>query len=57
MEGSSKDCEVPEIAKKVPQASSKDREHDNDQSSEGITEIEQTGKNLNKAREAYFNFL
>ena len=35
MEGSGKDWEVPEIAKKVPQASSKDNKHDNDQSSEG----------------------
>ena len=57
MRGSSKDHEFPKIAKKVPWASSKDKEHDKDQSSEGITEIEQTGKNVNKAREAYFNFI
>ena len=53
MKGSSKDREFPEIAKKVLQASSKDK----DQSSEGITEIEQTGKHVNKARKAYFNFI
>ena len=40
--------------KKVSQAFSKDKEDDKAQSSEGITEIEQTGKNLIKA---YFNFL
>ena len=57
MKGSSKDHEFLEIAKKFPQAPSKDKEHDKNQNSEGITEIEQTGKNVNKAREAYFNFI
>ena len=28
-----------------------------DQTNGGMTEIEQTGKNLNKAREAYSNFI
>ena len=44
MEGSNKDCEVPEIANKVLRVSSKDKEHNNDQSSEGVTEIDETGK-------------
>ena len=59
MEGSSKDLEVPEIAIKVQRASSKDKGHDDYQSREieGVTEIEQTGKNLNRVKEAYFNFL
>ena len=57
MKGSSNDQEFPEIAKKVPRVSKKDKEHGKDLSSEGITEIEQTGKILNKVREAYLNFL
>ena len=57
IKGSNKDCKFLEIAKKVQHASNPDKEHDKDQSSEGITEIEQTGKNLKKVREAYFNFL
>ena len=59
MEGPSKDSKVPEIAKKVLRVPSKDKEYDDDQRSdiEGVTEIEQTGKNLNRVREAYFNFL
>ena len=59
MEGPSKDSKVPEIAKRVPRTPSKDKEYDDDQRSdiEGVTEIEKTGKNLNRAREAYSNFL
>ena len=44
MKGSSKDWEFPEIVKKVPWATNKDKEHDKDQGSEGIMETEQTGK-------------
>ena len=38
--------------------SNKDKEHDNDQGSnkERETKIEQTVTNLNRVREAYFNF-
>ena len=59
MEGPSKDSKVPEIAKKVLRVPSKDKEYNDDQRShnERETEIEQTGKNLNRAREAYFNCL
>ena len=59
MEGPSKDSKVPETAKKVPRVPNKDKEHGNDQGSdkERGTKIEQTGKNLNRMREAYFNFL
>ena len=49
IKGPHKDQEFPEIAKNVPQASNKDKEQDKDQTNEGITEIEQTDKNLNKA--------
>ena len=57
IKGSTKDWEIPGIAKKVLWASNTDKEHDKDLSSEGITEIEQTAKNLNKARETYFNLI
>ena len=57
IKGSTKDGDFPEIAKKVLWASNKDKELDKEQSNEGITEIDQTGKNVDKAREAYFNFV
>ena len=41
----------PEIAKKVLQTGNKGKEHSN----ERITEIEQTDKDLNKARKVYFD--
>ena len=41
----------------VPWASNTNKEHDKDQSSEEITETEQTGKKMNIAREAYFNLI
>ena len=50
---SNNDCEFPEIAKKVPWTGNKDKEHSNGR----ITEIEQTGKDLNKARKVYFNLI
>ena len=52
MKGPSKDSKVPEIAKQVLRVPSKDKGYDDDQRSdtEGVTEIEQTGKNLNRAR-------
>ena len=50
-----KNREFPEIAKNVLWASNNDKEHDKNQSNEGIAEIEQPGKNLIKAREACFN--
>ena len=58
MEGPSKNSKVQEIAEKVQTVPSKDIEHGDDQKSdkERETKIEQTGKNLNRVREAYFNF-
>ena len=41
------------MAKKVPQTGNKDKEHGN----ERITEIEQTDKDLNKARKVYFDLI
>ena len=41
--GTNKNREYPEIAEKVLWAPNNDKEHDKDQVSEGITEIEQTG--------------
>ena len=55
--GSNKDCEFPEITKKVPWTSNKDNEHDNTKSNGEITEIEQTRNNLIKAKEVYFNYI
>ena len=52
-----KNREFPEIAKRILQASNNNIEHDKNQSNERITEMEQTGKNLIKVREAYFNFI
>ena len=51
---------VTEIAKKVPRVPNKDKEQTDDD--EGSVkgrenEIEPTGKNLNKVREAYFNLI
>ena len=57
IERPNKDQEFPEIAKKVPWVSNNDKELDENQSNEGITEIEQMMKNLNKAREAYINLI
>ena len=53
IERPNKDQEFPEIAKNVPQKCNKDKEQIN----EGITEIEQTRKDLNKAREVYFDLI
>ena len=39
-----KDWEFPEIAKKAPQASNNEKELDENQSNEGITEVELMGK-------------
>ena len=51
---------VPEIAKKILRVPNRDKEQTNDD--EGSVkgrenEKEQTGKNLNKVREAYFNLI
>ena len=56
IEGPNKDQEFQEIAKKIPQASNKDKEQDEDQSNEGITEIEQSGKNVKKVRLILISF-
>ena len=53
IERPNKDRKFPEIAKKVPQTCNKDKEQIN----EGITEIEQTKKDLNKTREVYFDLI
>ena len=57
IEWPNKDWEFPEIVIEVQWASNKGKEQDKDQSYEGITENEQAGKNVNKVREAYFNFI
>ena len=62
MEEPIRDDKITEIAKKVPRVPNKDKEQSNDQGNnqerETETEIEQTGKDLNRAREeAYFNFI
>ena len=52
-----KDFKFLEIAKKIPWTSHNDNELNQAQSKEHITEIEQTRKNLIKAKEVYFNYL
>ena len=53
IERPNKDWKFTEIAKYVPQTCNKDKEQVN----ERITEIEQTRKDLNKAREVYFELI
>ena len=50
---------IPEIAKKVLRVPNKDKELTNDQGSnkERETKTEQTGKDLNRVREAFLNFI
>ena len=50
---------IPEIAKKVLRVPHKDKKQTNDQGSnkEREMEIEQTGKDLNRVKEANFNFI
>ena len=51
-----KDQEFLEIAKIIPWTCNNDNAFDETQSNEEITEIEQTTKNLIKAKEVYFNY-
>ena len=50
---------TPEIDKNVLRVPNKDKEKTGDQgyNKERETEIEQTGRDLNRVREAYFNFI
>ena len=57
IERPNKDQESPDIAKKAPRTSNNDKEIDVNQSKERSTESEQTRKNLNKAKEVYFNLI
>ena len=59
MEEPIRDNKIMEIAKQVLRVPNKNKEQTNDQGSnkERETEIEQTGKDLNRVREAYFNFI
>ena len=50
---------IPEIDKKVLRVPNNGKEQTDDQGNnkERVAEIEQTGKDLNRVREAYFNFI